>query len=144
MRKINHIVIHCSATRPSQDTSAADIDRMHRGRGWLGIGYHYVIKRDGTVETGRPLEKPGAHVEGHNAYSIGICLSGGVAEDGKTPEMNYTKKQFNALEDIMSELTQRFPKAEVLGHRDFKGVKKACPCFDVREWFSTLKGPKKN
>lgn len=132
MRKITDIVIHCSATPEGKDFDAADIDRWHKDRGWAGIGYHYVVKLDGTVQMGRPLDKAGAHVEGHNANSVGIVYIGGVAKDGKTPKDTRTPEQKTALRTIVAEMRRRFPQARVLGHRDFPGVAKACPSFDVR------------
>lgn len=136
-RGTDYIVVHCAATRPSQDISARDIDRWHRALGWSGIGYHFVIKRDGTLEHGRPSDVVGSHVQGHNAKSIGICLVGGVAEDGKTPEDNFTHAQKDTLKYLVTELLQVYPKATVQGHRDFPGVKKACPSFDVGAWWES-------
>ena len=95
------------------------------------------------MEQGRPVQQPGAHVEGHNATTIGICLAGGVAANGKTPENNFTIEQFESLEALVGDLTFRFGDVEVLGHRDFKGVRKECPCFDVREWYASLTGETK-
>ena len=86
MREINKIVIHCSATPPDMYVDKAMIDRWHKERGWSGCGYHYVIKRDGQIELGRPIEKIGAHVKGHNKTSIGICYCGGV--DGEMKEQD--------------------------------------------------------
>lgn len=134
MREITHLVIHAAATRPSQDIGAEDIRRWHKAQGWADIGYHYVIRRNGCLEYGRPLEQPGAHVSGHNARTIGICLVGGVALDGKTPQNNYTDDQWETLRELLRHLKTRFPKAEILGHRDFPGVAKACPSFSVKEW----------
>ena len=88
MRGITTIAVHCAATTPDMDIGAATIDRWHKERGFSSIGYHYVIRRDGTLETGRPLNTPGAHVQGHNAHSIGICLAGGVDQAGK-PEKQF-------------------------------------------------------
>lgn len=133
--RTDHIVVHTAATRPSMDIGAAEIRRWHLQRGWLDIGYHYVIRRDGTVEEGRPRDAIGAHVSGHNTDSIGICLVGGVSEkDVKVPENNYTKAQMEALHGLLETLKTVFPKADIRGHRDFPGVAKACPCFDVRAW----------
>ena len=83
MRTITLIIIHCSAVRPNQTSSAKEIDLWHRKRGWSGIGYHYVVRRDGTIETGRPEAKVGAHCLNHNKYSIGVCYEGGLDADGK-------------------------------------------------------------
>lgn len=133
------IVVHCAATPPSLDVDAKMIDRWHRAKGWNGLGYARVIKRDGTIEQGRPDNAVGAHVEGFNTSSVGICLAGGVAADGKTPENNFTPDQFMSLLVVLKELTEAYPKAEVQGHRDFPGVKKACPSFDVKTWWATFK-----
>jgi N-acetyl-anhydromuramyl-L-alanine amidase AmpD len=97
------------------------------------IGYHYVIKTDGTVEPGRHPDSIGAHVEGHNAKSIGICLVGGVDAAGKSVN-NFTPVQFQALTKLIAALQAKYPGVEIRGHRDFRGVKKDCPCYDVRAW----------
>jgi N-acetylmuramoyl-L-alanine amidase len=77
---ITHIVVHYSATYPDWDLTAADIDRMHRARTppFRCIRYHYFIRRDGTVEQGRPEHELGAHVAGQNAGKLGICWAGGL------------------------------------------------------------------
>ena len=72
-------MVHCAYTTATMDIGAKDIDRWHREKGWLGCGYHKVIRRDGTVEDGRPMNKAGAHVRGINRQSIGICLAGGMS-----------------------------------------------------------------
>lgn len=130
---INYITVHCSASAPDVYVDAKVIDRWHRARGFLKVGYHFVIKRDGKVETGRSLNEVGAHVEGHNKGNIGICLAGGVDKSGK-PEDNFTDDQRHALALLIMDLKKKFPEAQVLGHRDWPGVKKACPSFDVRKW----------
>lgn len=130
MRHINEIIIHCSATPEGRDYTVADIDRWHKARGWRGIGYHYVIYRDGSVHAGRPVEQIGAHCTGHNANSIGICYIGGVAADGKTPKDTRTPAQRIALRELVEELRAKYPGATVHGHREF--ASKACPSFDVQ------------
>lgn len=136
MRRIDKIIIHCSATAPNANVGAVAIDAMHKARGWRGIGYHKVIRRDGSIEDGRSLEKAGAHARGHNAYSVGICLEGGVKSDGKTPDFNYTRKQLHTLYGLLFELIGKYPGCDILGHRDLPGVTKACPCFDVQAWLN--------
>lgn len=137
MRKITHIVVHCSATPNGKEVSAKEIDRWHRQRGFAKIGYHFVIHLDGSVSKGRELEEPGAHVSGHNATTIGICYVGGVdANDPKKALDTRTAAQRDRLFKLITELKKRFPDAEVLGHRDFPGVAKACPCFDTRKWWA--------
>ena len=128
------IAIHCSATRASSDTTAADIDKMHKDRGWKGIGYNWFIQRDGTLEEGRPRDEQGAHVSGYNHISLGICMSGGVTEDGVTAENNFTAAQWAALDGLVDRMTRCYSHAVVQGHRDFPQVAKECPSFDAIKW----------
>lgn len=134
--KTDFIVVHCSASAPSVNADAAMIDRWHRQQGWQCIGYHFVIKRDGTVEAGREVDKIGAHVADYNSISVGICLSGGV-DAAQKPENNFTPEQFASLEKLLKSLRASYPKAVIQGHRDFPKVAKACPSFDVRTWLKT-------
>lgn len=129
MRKINKIIIHCSATPEGRDVSAETIDQWHKARGWSEIGYHYVISLDGTIEYGRDIQKTGAHVKGHNKGSIGICYIGGCdsdmnAKDTRTPE------QKESLLLLIKTLKKMHLGAEVFGHRDFST--KECPSFDAK------------
>ena len=127
MRNIKEIIIHCSATEAYADFKAADIDRWHRQRGFRQIGYHYVVRLDGTVENGRPEDMFGAHCLGHNRNSIGICYIGGL-ENG-APADTRTDAQRVALQTLVGRLKARFPGVKVHGHRDFAA--KECPCFDA-------------
>lgn len=149
MRKIDTIIIHCSATKEGQDFTAADIERWHRARGINGIGYHYVIRLDGKIEKGRDLNLVGAHCRGWNARSIGICYIGGLDANG-TPADTRTGAQKRVLYQLVKELLRVYPSIDcVMGHRDASpdlngnGViepwefVKACPCFDVKEWLRT-------
>lgn len=129
----DRIVVHCAATPPSFEGGAREIHSWHRQRGWQGIGYHFVIDREGAIEIGRQLMQAGAHAEGYNARSVGICLVGGV-DHKQQPEDNFTVEQKQTLRDLLLWLRAKFPSAVVLGHRDLPGVKKACPSFDVRGW----------
>lgn len=135
---ITHLVVHCSAEPHGRPTRAKDIDRWHRQQGWLRIGYHFVIPVDGTVETGRPLDQAGAHVQGWNRSTIGICLVGGLDPATRHPSPAFAPVQLTALEGLLRDLLRDHPGAEVLGHRDFPGVAKACPSFDVREWWASV------
>lgn len=133
--RVGFIVVHCSATRPSQNFDVNDIRRMHLQRGFLDVGYHFVIKRDGTIQRGRDLDRQGAHVSGYNHLSVGVCLIGGVSEnDVNVPQDNFTPEQENSLRTVLALLRREFPNAVIQGHRDFPGVKKACPSFDVATW----------
>lgn len=133
-RRINTIIVHCSATPPDRDVSAADIDRWHRERGWLKIGYHFVIRRSGRVENGRHLNEPGAHARGHNKHSIGICMVGGV-DDKLNPESNFTEAQWFSLEELLRTLVEDHD-VRIIGHNEVSS--KACPSFNVQEWLSTI------
>lgn len=130
---VRYLVVHCSATQAKANIGVKEITRMHRERGFLTIGYHFVIRRDGTVEKGRALDAIGAHAEGWNSRSLGICLVGGIDKDMK-PQDNFTSDQYAALAVLLQDLRKGFPKASILGHRDLPNVKKDCPCFDVRSW----------
>lgn len=130
MRRIDRIIVHCSATNPTQDFDASDIDRWHKARKWSGIGYHFVIKLDGSTECGRRLEDVGAHAFGYNKRSIGICYIGGVDMNGK-PTDTRTDEQKRALRSIIGLLKIDYPKARVMGHNEVS--KKACPSFNVKD-----------
>lgn len=136
---MKHIVVHCSATPPDVKVDKFVIDRWHRERGFLKIGYHFVIKRDGVVEAGRELTEAGAHVEGHNASSIGICMAGGCKRVGErlVAENNFTAPQWASLASLLTGLIPKFPTATVVGHRDLN-PNKDCPSFDAKAWFKTL------
>lgn len=131
MRVINKLIIHCSATKEGQHFTAKDIDVWHKHRGFKGIGYHYVILLDGTIEKGRDESEIGAHCLGQNANSIGICYIGGLAPDGKTPKDTRTPEQKAALNSLLSELQDRYELASIHGHNEF--ANKACPSFNVKE-----------
>lgn len=137
---VKYIAIHCSASPPSVYADAKVIDRWHRDRGFLRIGYHKVIKRDGVVEDGRSIDEVGAHIEGYNSVSVGVVLVGGVDEHN-VPSDNFTSIQKNSLIKVIHALLVRFPNATVQGHRDFPNVAKACPSFQVKEWWKTVNHP---
>jgi hypothetical protein len=98
-KPVEFIVIHCSASGPKQDIGAADIDSMHKARGWQGgIGYHLVIRRSGKIEAGEHLNSRGAHAVGYNENSVSVCMVGGIDEKGK-PANNFTPEQWDFIED---------------------------------------------
>ncbi len=134
MRMLNEIIVHCSATRPSADIGADEIRHWHvHGNNWSDIGYHYVIRRNGELEEGRPVNVQGAHTSGHNKDTIGVCLVGGVAEENiRVPENNFTEKQFVTLTALLKALTKQYGITKISGHRDYAA--KACPSFDVQEY----------
>ena len=137
MRRITLIVIHCSAVRPDQTSSAAQIDTWHRQRGFhLGIGYHYVIRRNGEIEAGRPEYLVGAHCKDHNAHSIGICYEGGLNARGQ-PADTRTEAQKKTLLSLLRALKVDYSDALIVGHHDLNPLK-ACPCFDAAKEYKNL------
>ena len=130
MRQIKEIIIHCADTPEGRDVRADEIRRWHKNeRGWSDIGYHYVIDLDGTIEAGRDIETAGAHCTGHNAKSIGICYVGGC-DAQMQPKDTRTEQQKASLLLLLKYLRQRYPKAEIIGHRDVSA--KSCPSFDAK------------
>jgi N-acetyl-anhydromuramyl-L-alanine amidase AmpD len=115
------------------DIGVDEIREWHTAKGWSDVGYHYVIKRDGTLEKGRADTKQGAHVKGHNKDSLGVCLVGGVNAEGK-PDANFTKVQYFALDVVLSKLTLENIGARVTGHRELYSGK-ACPSFDAEAFW---------
>jgi len=141
---VKWIVIHYSATPVERDFEAADIDRMHRDRGFRELGYHYFIRKNGKVQTGRDMAEPGrfemgAHSYGENDASIGICYEGGVTLDEPTlGKDTRTDNQKAAMDKLLAELVERFPKAKIRGHRDMPGAATQCPGFDATDEYSHL------
>lgn len=127
-----YIVIHCASTKPSMDIGAKEIDRWHRERGWLKIGYGKVIRRDGTVEQGREDNAVQAHVKGYNHIAYGLCLVGGLSEDNKN-EDNFSAEQWQSLYNTLNELIAKYPDARIVGHYELD-ESKTCPNFNVREY----------
>ena len=127
------LIVHCAATKPSMDIDIKEIDSWHRKRGFFSVGYHFVLKRDGTRQIGRSLDEVGGHAKGFNHRSIGICLVGGVKEEDHTiAENNFTNEQWVELEKLIVELLRTFPSAKVIGHNQIS--KKDCPSFDVQTY----------
>lgn len=133
MRRIDLIVIHCTASRPDQHLSLAMLDQMHKARGWKCCGYHYYITRDGQLHFGRPEEMVGAHARHYNAHSIGICYEGGLDASGHAADTR-TPAQKATMLTLLQSLKLDYPNAEIMGHCELEGVHKACPCFDVQSY----------
>lgn len=131
MRKINKIILHCTATPEGREVTVSEITDWHLARGFRTIGYHYVVYLDGSIHEGRPEIDPGAHCLGHNVDSIGVCYVGGMDASGLHPKDTRTPRQREALRSLVGRLQLRYPGAGVHGHREFAA--KACPCFDISE-----------
>lgn len=136
-RQVNEIILHCSATKDGQDFSADDIRRWHLERGFNDIGYHFVIRLDGTIEQGRDINLTGAHCLNHNRRSIGVCYIGGLDRAGR-PADTRTPAQRLALPALLRRLRHHHPTATIHGHREFAA--KACPCFNAAEYASLPAG----
>jgi len=137
-KRTDYIVIHCSATRPSQNIDIEDITDWHVARGFLGCGYTKVITRSGEIQDGRGLMEVVAANKGYNHKSVAICMVGGVTqEDHTVAEDNFTDEQWEALEKVLDELTEKFPKANIIGHNQISS--KDCPSFDVPKYLSKTK-----
>lgn len=136
MREIKYIVIHCSAT--GHNTKIENIKKYWKETlGWKAPGYHFIIEANGDITKLQPESLPANGVAGYNSMSVHVCYIGGVDEKMK-PVDNRTLAQKAALIGMIKELKIRYPKAVILGHRDFPNVKKDCPCFDARSEYSRL------
>ena len=135
---VSFIIIHCSATRETQDYTPEQLKRDHLARGFIDVGYHYYIRKDGTVTQHRKLNEVGAHCRPFNRCSIGVCYEGGLDANGK-PKDTRTLKQRASLVGLILDLKQKFPKAKIRGHNEMPGaVPKACPCFVPSKEFAYL------
>lgn len=135
-REIKNIVIHCTAT--SQNAQVSSIVKYWRNvLGWKSPGYHLLIDKFGNIHQLQHFDKMANGVRGHNTDSIHVSYIGGV-EDG-VPRDNRTEAQKKSMAKAIIYLLQKYPGAELKGHRDFEGVKKACPSFSVKEYYSKLK-----
>ena len=136
-KKTDSIIIHCAATKASMDIGYKEIRKWHvEDNGWDDVGYHFIIRRNGQLEKGRPEGYSGAHAPSHNSRSIGICLVGGMADDGG-PENNFTLEQFLTLKDLVNMIMDKYSDiTEVLGHCDVQENKPNCPGFNVKEWLN--------
>lgn len=143
-KSTTRLVIHCTATRAGNFVDASTVDRWHRDLGWAGIGYHYLIRLDGTIEAGRPINAVGSHVSGFNSNSISICYVGGLDKQGQ-PKDTRTPEQKASMKLLRKSLLATYRTiVDTCGHRDLSPDKngdgvvephewlKACPCWDVR------------
>ena len=156
MRRIDTIIVHCTATKAMRHFNVNDVRRWHIQRGFSDIGYHYLVLVDGTIEAGRPLSIAGAHCQGHNAHSIGISYVGGLENKPGVPynklkaKDTRTEAQKAALLSLLVELRKLYPKAKISGHRDFSPDKnhngivepfewiKQCPSFDAKKEYARI------
>lgn len=137
------IVIHCSATKPSQHIGRAQIREWHLAKGWSDIGYHFVITRAGDLEAGRPLDQVGAHVQGFNGSSVGVCMVGGLDELGRSFQnapTQFTPAQWSTAKILVAFLRKLYPNARITGHRDLSPDKNMDGKITPNEWLKTCPG----
>lgn len=136
MRKINKIIVHCTDTYEGQHWTVEDVRKWHKDRGWLDIGYHYLIYLDGSIHSGRNEDVVGAHCDGYNTNSIGVCYVGGKERGTGKSKDTRTPAQKESLIRLLMELVCRYPDAEIFGHRDLANRK--CPGFDAKNEYRSL------
>lgn len=143
-RRIDEIIVHCTATPEGQAKTVDDIRREHKAQGWSDIGYHYLVTLDGVVHNGRDVDVSGAHAEGHNSHSIGVCYVGGVENDPRKPYAQLkakdtrTPQQKSALLSLLKDLRRLYPSAKIIGHRNVDRKGKACPSFDAKNEYKGI------
>jgi len=130
-KTINKIIIHCSATKEGVDFKINDVRQWHKARGFIDVGYHYVIELDGTIRRGRDEDQTGSHCKGYNKNSIGICYIGGLDRDGN-PKDTRTSEQKHAMKILIESLKDKYNNVTIHGHNEFSN--KACPCFNVKHY----------
>lgn len=136
-RTIKEIIVHCTATPEGRVETVQSIRNMHKAKGWSDIGYHYLIGLNGERWEGRNVNLIGAHCEGHNSNSIGVCYVGGVDKKMQAKDTR-TEKQKDALVALLKDLRKLYPKAKIYGHRDFDKKGKACPSFDATKEYKNI------
>lgn len=140
MRSIDEIIVHCTATKAGRNVDAKEIDRWHKIRGFKCIGYHFVVKLDGTIEAGRSISEVGAHCKGKNYHSIGVVYVGGLDENGK-PADTRTDAQKVALRALLQTLCILYPTiVKIAGHRNYAA--RDCPCFDASFEYRNITKPR--
>lgn len=137
--KTTEIILHCAATPEGKDYTVDQIHKWHLQRSFSGIGYNYVIYRDGTIHQGRPEEMSGAHATNHNSISVGICYIGGMDKDNKKAKDTRTPEQKKALVELVDAMMKKYnvPLSKVYGHYNF--ANKACPSFKIEGFRDEIK-----
>lgn len=136
MRRIDWIIVHCTATFEGKNFTVEDVRAWHKKQGWNDIGYHYLIYLDGSIHPGRAEEVVGAHCYGKNKYSIGVCYVGGLERGTRRAKDTRTPAQKESLIRLLRELKRKYPSAKIVGHRDL--ANRACPCFDAKSEYKLL------
>ena len=138
-KKTDYIVIHCSKTSEAEDIGVNELKEKFIEDGWSDIGYHYVIRRNGSVEEGRCVDSVGGHLFGWDSVCLGICLIGGIEVNADNGEAaNYTQAQIASLIELLVKVKNCYPTAKITAPFDFPGITDSSPYFDVKEWLKTI------
>lgn len=137
MRWINDIIVHCTATPAGREVTIKELDSWHRDKGFNGIGYHFVVHLDGSIEQGRPVTAIGAHCLRHNQFSIGVAYVGGVNAKGENDDTR-TPAQKKSLINLLTRLHEKYG-APIHGHCDYAA--KDCPCFNAAAEYKFIYNP---
>jgi N-acetyl-anhydromuramyl-L-alanine amidase AmpD len=148
-REITEVVAHWTGTYNNQDIGSEEVHEWHLARGWSGIGYHYIIRRDGRIQRGRPLNQQGAHAgdNGHNRYSIGVSMAGGYNCPSGTANPNsyisadsLTSQQMDSFNEFMRAFYEVWPGGQAWGHVDTDTKGKVDPGFSVPDYVQSRFG----
>lgn len=133
MLPIRWLTVHCAATPEGRDVRPDTIAAWDKAK-FGQESYHWIITLDGAMHRRLKDSERGAHTGGHNTGNIGVCYVGGMDKTMSKPRDTKTPMQERALITLIRTYRARYPGIKILGHRDWPGVKKACPSFDVEEW----------
>lgn len=129
-KKTKYLTIHCAATPEGRDVKAEEISKWDIAK-FGQVSYHHVVELDGTVVRTLRDDQRGAHVGRANTNNIGICYVGGMDKQMKKAKDTRTDAQRLAIRNLVKQYQKLYPNIIVRGHRDWPGVKKDCPSFDV-------------
>ena len=136
MRDIKYIVIHCTASQPNTKKEAI-LSYWKNTLKWKTVGYHRLIDANGVIHELAKFEQITNGVKGYNSQSIHFSYIGGIDEAGR-PKDTRTIKQKESLLYLVKQAKKQFPNAIVQGHKDFKGVAKACPSFEAKNEYKAI------
>jgi len=135
-RTIKFIVVHCTATTPETSIKAIQ-NYWKKSLKWSSPGYHWMIKQGGNRVQLIPENMISNGVAGFNHSCINIAYIGGLVGVYSAYDTR-TEQQKMSMIILLKELKERYPEAKILGHRDFVGVHKACPCFDAIQEYKDI------
>lgn len=135
--KTEHIIIHATGTVSDHPKTFFSFATLSRKFGYMNIGHHKVIIRDGTIIQGRRDEQCGGHLKGFNHNSLSILLVGGMAVLGP----NYTEEQWESLCEVLIQAKEAYPDASIRGAGEVgrpRGQDRETPYFNVSEYLDQI------